>query len=284
MLGENNGISFLYSSLQVVQNDRGLMGADANSVLNAVSAIASMNLMIDPSFGQAFIATYKFKDGFVWKNLAQFQIGYKGLIELGHRSNQFKGLNTDDVRQGEFKSVDRMTGEIEFDWNQDQDERKKLPVIGYVAYFKLTNGFTKSLFMTIKEMKEHAEKWSKNYKDKDNGWQKDFDGMGRKTVLKLLLDKYAPKSTEMKRAIKFDQAIIDDIDGNKLNYIDNPNTTQKIDLDEQNRLVERQRFLDHIASSKTIEVLEQCFEHIDENDQEIKTAYDKKLKELKSKK
>lgn len=282
MLGDN-AMSFLYSALQVVQGDKGLMEADSQSVLNSVSAIASMNLMIEPSFGQAFITTNKFKDGFIWKTLAQFQIGYKGLIELGHRSNQFKGLNSSDVREGEFVSIDRMTGDIEFDWNQDQDARKKLPIIGYVAYFKLTKGFEKSLYMTIKEMTEHGQKWSKNFKEKENGWQKDFDGMGLKTVLKLLLDKYAPKSTEMQRAIKFDQAVINDIDGNKLNYIDNPNTTPKIDLEERNRLIENQRIIEHIKNAKTIHNLEQCFEHLPD-DEEIKKAYVEKLEKLKTKK
>lgn len=282
MLGEKNGISFLQSALQVVQKNPEMMKAESSSLLNAVSAIASLNLMIEPSFGQAFINVYKEKTGFVWRTLAQFQIGYKGLIELGHRTNQFFTLNAEDVRQGEFIRQDRLTGQIEFDWNQDQDERKKLPIIGFVAYFELTNGFRKSLFMTIKEMQDHGKKWSKNFKDKENGWQKDFYGMGRKTVLKLLLDKYAPKSRELQRAIAFDQAVINDIHGQSLNYIDNPNTKQQpIDIDEHNRLIERQRILNHIQNAKTIPNLEQCFEHIP--DDEVREKYNEKLKKLNSK-
>lgn len=275
MLGDN-AMSFLYSALQVVQKDFELSKADPQSILNSVSAIASMNLLIDPSFGQAFIGTYKVKPGLVWLTLAQFQIGYKGLIELGHRSNQFKGLNTDDVRQGEYVGTDRMTGITEFNWNQDQDARKKLPIVGYIAYFKLTNGFEKSLFMTIKEMNDHGRKWSKNFTDKNCGWQKDFDGMGKKTVLKLLLDKYAPKSTEMKKAIRFDQAIIDDMDGNNLNYADNPNNAPKLTLEESNRLIVQKRTLDFIANAKTMNQLESCFEAL--IDDETKNAYQEKKK------
>jgi recombination protein RecT len=260
-------MSFLYSALQVVEKDSNLIKADPHSILNSVSAIASMNLLIDPSFGQAFVGTYKIKVGIVWKTLAQFQIGYKGLIELGHRSNQFKGLNTDDVREGEYIGTDRMTGITEFNWNQDQDARKKLTIVGYIAYFKLTNGFEKSLFMTIKEMKDHGRKWSKNFNDKDCGWQKDFDGMGKKTVLKLLLDKYAPKSTEMKKAIRFDQAIIDDIDGNNLNYADNPNTKEpKMTLELSNRLIVQKRTLDFIENAKSIKQLEGCFEALTDDE------------------
>jgi recombination protein RecT len=275
MLGDN-AMSFLYSALQLVQKDFELSKADPQSILNSVSAIASMNLLIDPSFGQAFIGTYKVKVGLVWKTFAQCQIGYKGLIELGHRSNQFKGLNTDDVRKDEYIGTDRMTGITEFNWNQDQDARKKLPIVGYIAYFKLTNGFEKSLFMTIKEMTDHGRKWSKNFNDKDCGWQKDFDGMGKKTVLKLLLDKYAPKSTEMKKAIRFDQAIIDDMDGNNLNYADNPNNVPKLTLEESNRLIVQKRTLDFIANAKTINQLESCFEAL--IDDETKNAYQEKMK------
>jgi len=281
MLGEKNGIAFLQSALQVVQKNPEMLKAESNSLLNAFSAIASLNLLVDPSFGQAFIDVYKLKDGFIWRTLAQFQIGYKGLIELGHRTNQFYIINSIDVREGEFKKIDRMTGEIEFDWIQDQDERKKQPLIGFVAFFQLTNGFRKSWFMTIKEMQDHGKKWSKNFREKDNGWQKDFEGMGKKTALKLLLDKYAPKSVEMQRAISFDQAIINDINGQSLNYADNPNTKQKVDIEENNRNVQRQSIIDHIKNAKKIEVLEQCFEHIP--DDEIRLMYDEKKKKLTNK-
>jgi recombination protein RecT len=275
MLGDN-AMSFLYSALQLVQKDFDLSKADPQSILNSVSAIASMNLLIDPSFGQAFVGTYKVKVGLVWKTFAQCQIGYKGLIELGHRSNQFRGLNSGDVRQGEYLGTDRMTGEVKLDSSLDQDERKKLPIVGYIAYFKLTNGFEKSLFMTIKEMTDHGRKWSKNFNDKDCGWQKDFDGMGKKTVLKLLLDKYAPKSTEMKKAIRFDQAIIDDIDGNNLNYADNPNNVPKLTLEESNRLIVQKRTLDFIANAKTLNQLKTCYEAL--IDEETMEAYQTKLK------
>jgi len=259
MLGEKNGIAFLQSAFTLVSKDKKLQEAEPQSVLNSVSAIASLNLMIEPSFGQAFINVYKEKDGFVWRTLAQFQIGYKGLIELGHRTNQFEILNTIEVREGEFKSIDRMTGEIVFDWIQDQDERNKQKTVGFVAFFKLSNGFRKSLFMTLKEMQDHGKKWSKSFKEKDGQWMNDFEGMGKKTVLKLLMDKYAPKSVELQRAISFDQAIINDINGESLNYADNPKSNKKLDLDEHNRLIERERIKTHIETSSTIEKLEQCF-------------------------
>lgn len=284
MLGEQNGISFLYSALQVVEKEITLRNCEPTSILNAVSAIASINLMIEPSFGQAFIKSYKVKENnsLIWKTFAQFQIGYKGLIELGHRSNQFKRLNSVEVRENEFIGIDRMTGDIDFNWNQDQNARKKLPVVGYVAFFRLTNGFEKAFYMTMEEMKVHGQKWSENYKDKESIWQSDFDGAGKKTVLKLLLDKYAPKSTEMQRAIKFDQAIIEDLDGTKLDYIDNPNKKEKVDMEANNRLIENKRFIDHINNSKTIAKLKECEEHL--QDESVMELYQAKLEKLKTKK
>jgi len=278
ILGES-GISFLHQSLQIVQKDINLMKADNTSIFNSVCVIASLGLFIEPSFGHASINHYKIKDGLIWKTYAQFQIGYKGLIQLSLRSNQFKGLNSEDVREGEYLGTNRMTGEISFNWNPDQDKRKKLKVIGYVAYFSLLSGFEKSMFYTVKEMTEHGRKWSKNFLDKDSFWQKDFDGMGKKTTLKLLLEKYAPKSAEMKKAIRYDQAIIED-DGN-LNYADNPNGQKKLSLEESNRAIIEERTINYINSAKTLEALENCFESVDS--EKLSLAYEKKKQELKTK-
>lgn len=286
MLGDRS-TSFLNQSLSLVVHDpNGLGKAEPQSVLNAVSAVAALDLMIDPSFGQVFITSYKIKEDFNWKYYAQFQIGYKGLIELGLRSNQFYTINSTDVRDGEYRGQDRLTGEIGFEWLDDNDERKKRKVIGYVGYFQLTNGFRKSLFMTVKELQEHAKKWSStnNAKDKEKGWGSDFEGMSLKTVLKLLLDRFAPKSTEMKKAIRLDQAVIEDVNGDKLNYIDNPEPQQKSrnqQLKENNETALKNRILNHIKNSKTVEKLKECEASI--KDENLKLAFDAKMKALERK-
>jgi len=245
IMGEANALAFLQTSIQVVSKDTELMKAEPNSIVNAIYTGASLGLMIEPQFGQFFVQTYKVKEGLVWHTFAQFVMGWKGYVQLSYRSDMIKKVNPSDVREGEFVRIDRMRDEIEFDWNQDQDGRKKLPIIGFVAYFQLTNGGEKSFYMTDTEMKAHAKEYSKKYNDKDGFWLKDYVGQGKKTVLKLLLDKFAPKSKDLHRAIRFDQAIIGDMEGNKLNYIDNPKTKpKKVDLDEKNKAVEKQRFLD----------------------------------------
>lgn len=271
MLGKN-AQSFLMSVLNCVQNNVKLAECEPQSILMASAVAGTLGLPIDPNLGQAYIIPYNVKvktpgKPDTWIKKAQFQIGYKGLVQLGHRSQQFKGLNTVEVREGEYKGIDRMTGEIEFQWIQDNDEREKLPIIGFVAYFKLINGFEKSMFMTKTQMTAHGMKYSKTFKF--GQWQDDFIGMGKKTILKLLIDKFAPKSVEMQKAIKTDQSILGDYEGNKLNYPDN-DSNKIITLDEQNALEAKKRLKKHIEMSKDLETLEQCELHIsDEEDQKL---------------
>lgn len=280
MLGDNS-TSFLMSVLNCVQNNHKLAECEPQSILMASAVAGTLGLPIDPNLGQAYIIPYNIKIKEAgkpdrWVKKAQFQIGYKGLIQLGHRSQQFKGLNSIEVRQGEYIGVDRMTGEMDFEWIQDDDEREKLPIIGFVAYFKLINGFEKSLYMTTSKMTAHGKKYSKTFKF--GQWQDDYVGMGKKTVLKLLIDKYAPKSVEMQKAIKTDQAIIDDYEGNKLSYADN-DSNKIIDLDEQNEKEAKQRIINHIKNSKDLETLEQCESGIEDPD--IQKLYDEKKTSFK---
>jgi recombination protein RecT len=233
MLGDN-ATSFLMSVLNCVQNNERLAQAEPQSILMASAVAGTLNLPIDPNLGQAYIIPYNVKikekgQPDRWETRAQFQIGYKGLIQLGHRSRQFLGLNATEVREGEFKGVDRMTGKMDFEWIQDDDEREELPIIGFLAYFKLTNGFEKSFYMTNKKMNAHAKKYSKTYGQGFSQWTNDFVGMGKKTVLKLLIDKYAPKSVEMQKAITNDQGVFDQ-DGN-MKYLDN-GSNEPIDLEK----------------------------------------------------
>lgn len=241
MMGKNS-TAFLMSVLNCVQNNEKLSQCEPQSILMASAVAGTLGLPIDPNLGQAYIIPYNVKVKEAgkpdrWVSKAQFQIGYKGLIQLGHRSQQFVGLNSSDVREGEYVGSDRMTGEHGFNWIQDNDEREKLKIIGFVAYFKLKNGFTKSMYMTENQMKNHGSKYSKTFANKFGRWTIDFIGMGRKTVLKLLIDKYAPKSVDMQKAIKTDQAIVGDYEGNLLSYDDNSTKMTQEEKDERLRVV-----------------------------------------------
>lgn len=175
---------FISSLLSVVNNNKLLAKADPVTVISAGAMAAALDLPINQNIGFAYIVPYG--------GQAQFQMGYKGYIQLAMRTGQYKSINADVVYEGEIKSVNRFTGEFEF------GERTSNTVVGYMAYFKLVNGFEKYLYMTIEEMQAHAKKFSKNYKGGTEKWGlTDFHTMAIKTVLKRLLSKFGILSIEM---------------------------------------------------------------------------------------
>ncbi|KAF5030932.1 RecT family protein [anaerobic digester metagenome] len=192
---------FISSLLSVVNNNELLKKADPQSVLNSAVIAATLDLPINPNLGMAAIVPYN--DRRSNKYVAQFQIMYKGLIDLCQRSGQLTSLIDEVVYEGQLVKKNKFTGEYVF----EEDAKTSNKVIGYMAYFKLINGFEKTSFMTIDEISLHAKRYSQSYKSGFGVWKDDFDSMARKTVLKLLL-KYAPKSIETTNAIMFDQASI----------------------------------------------------------------------------
>ncbi len=161
----------------------------------------------------------------------------KGYQQLAVRSGQYLEINATDVREGEIKSINRLNGKIRFEWNQTQ-ERDKLPIIGYAAYFKLASGFSKTIYMTVEEIENHAIRYSETYRsDKDwvrkaSKWVTDKDQMSKKTVLKKLLnDGTAPRSIEMRMAIAADQSV--QYKENEYTYIDNDKSEAKAELAER---------------------------------------------------
>ena len=204
--------SFVNNLVALVSNNVKLQECEPMTIMFAGLKATALDLPLDPNLGYAYVIP--FRDNKTGTTLAQFQIGAKGFVQLSMRSGQFRTLNVSDVREGEIKSVDRLSGEIIFDWKED---RENMQIIGYVAYIKLLNGFEKSLYMTLNEIAKHGQKYSKTYKF--GVWQDNFGAMAEKTVLKRLLSKYAPLSVEMQQAVKSDQAVIT-ADGEQ--YIDNP--------------------------------------------------------------
>ena len=268
---------FIASLLSVVNNNKLLANADQNSIYTAALMAASLKLPINQNLGLAYIVPYAGK--------AQFQLGYKGFKQLAQRSGQFKVMHDTDVRDGEILNHNRLSGEIEFSWNQDSKNRLKKKVIGYVSYFKLLNGFESTFYMTVEEIDAHAKKYSQTYKRYGTGlWKDDFEGMAKKTVTKLNLSKNAPLSVELQRATIADQAVIKDFNPEDnenaviidADYVDNKETTdpEQIALEK-----EYTRISDHINSSKTKAELMQVESFL--VDDLHKTQFDEKLKTLK---
>lgn len=249
---------FKTSLLNVVNSNSLFEKVNPLSIIQSALVATTLDLPINSSLGYAYIIPYGVN--------AQFQLGYKGLIQLAQRTGQYQTISASEVKDGQIVSFDPLKG-IEFDWTKTDGE-----VIGYVAYFKLVNGFEKYLYMSIKELEAHGAKYSKTYR---NGpWKTEFDAMAKKTVLKQLISKFGIMSVEMQDAVVKDQQIIDK-EGNG-EYADNNNIIIKAEKDD------RSEVLKYIQDEvETIESLEQVVNEC--NTDEEREAYDKKYEELQDK-
>lgn len=204
---------FITSVLQSVASNAMLKDADPHSVFHAAAVAATLDLPINNNLGFAYIVPYRDnKQGGVV--VAQFQMGYKGFIQLAQRSGQFKTISAAPIMKGQLVEENPLTG-FRFDFTKkDSDE-----VIGYAAYIELLNGFQKTLYMSKSELEKHGARFSQSYRKGFGLWKDDFDSMAQKTVIKLLLSKFAPLSIEtIQSAVKSDQAVIGE--NGEANYVD----------------------------------------------------------------
>ena len=185
------------SSLTNVSQDQGLRNVDQMSIISSAMIAATLNLPIEKNLGYAYIVPYKGK--------GQFQMGYKGYIQLAQRSGQYRRLNVIPVYQDEFKSWNPLTEELDYTPNfhdRDEDEQP----VGYCAFFQLVNGFEKYVYWTRKQVDQHRRKFSKmSGGEKPTGvWATQYDAMASKTVIKNLLSKWGPLTVDMQKAIVSD--------------------------------------------------------------------------------
>lgn len=275
MLGKK-ATGFMVSVMNAVNSNKELRNADPNSVMFAAGIAASLDLPVDPNLGMSYIIPYnqKQQDG-SYKPVASYQIGYKGFLQLAQRSGQFLTISNTPIYEGQIVSENPLTGYV-FDFTKKESSK----VVGYAAYFKLINGFEKTLYMSVEEAKAHGKKYSQTYKRNFGLWETDFDAMALKTVTKLLLSKYAPLSIEMQTAIRTDQAKVNDWSGESVEYVDHEEVT--LDHEQVSAQKEHQRILDHINNSEDLETLQQVEEWLSDDIQ--KTAYDNQKKKLSKKK
>lgn len=227
------------SSVINVSSSPTLKDCEPTSIVSAAVVAATLDLPIDPNLGFSYIVPYnKTNKDRTKTKLAQFQMGYKGFIQLAQRSGQYKTINATEVFENEIKRVNRLTGEIEF----NDDPKPSTKVVGYLGYFSLLNGFEKALYMTREQLETHGKKYSQSYKStqdwvvKQSLWTTDFDSMATKTVIKLLISKYGPLSIEMQKAVAADQAFIkedvlnpnSDIDASSMEYVDNSESNENV--------------------------------------------------------
>lgn len=216
-----NAPAFATSVMQIANSNDMLAKADPHTVFSAAVMAAVMNLPISNQLGMAYIVPFntKKKDANgkeYWVTEAQFQIGYKGWIQLALRSGQVKRISATPIYAGQLVKADPLRG-YEYDFTV---EAKGQP-IGYAAYLELLNGCEAELYMTRKQAEGHAGRYSETFKKGFGVWKNNFDAMALKTVLKSLISKYAPKSVEMQQALQADQAVIRDVDNQEFDHIDN---------------------------------------------------------------
>ena len=207
---------FAMALVQVVDGNEQLKNAEPQSIFNAGIASAILGLPIEKNLGFSYIVPYGDK--------AQFQIGYKGFIQLALRTGQYKLINSTAIKEGEIKLKNRLTGEIEFNFIEDDDLRDTLKTIGYASYIEFNNGFRNTLYMSMKQVQAHAQKYSKSFGYKNSVWTTNFDAMALKTVLKLNLAKFGALSVDFEKALQLDGATINKVQDNgtlEAEYSDN---------------------------------------------------------------
>lgn len=261
--------AFITSVLQITAQSDLLSKADPVSIYQCAAVAATLDLPLNPNLGFAYIIPYgqKQKDG-TYKQVAQFQIGYKGFIQLAQRSGQFKTIAAAPIYEGQLIEQNPLTGFL-FDFTKKTSD----VVIGYAAHFSLLNGFEKTLFMTVEELRKHGGRFSQTFKKGYGLWKDDFESMATKTVIKLLLSKFAPLSVDMQRAVITDQALVNDADTVDVTYVDNE--VQPIDK-------EQERVALMIQDAETQEELDAVYDHVTDAQLDMFMAKKEKLSKAKT--
>ena len=218
VLGKRSA-AFTSSIISAVSANKDLAACEPMSVISSAAVAAAMDLPISPGLGMAHIVPYNQKNSDV--KVAQFQIGWKGFVQLAMRTGQYKTINLTSVLEGQLKKHDPFTGEMEFQAEASSDKQ-----IGYLLYFKLLNGYEKYFYMSHAQCLAHGKRYSKAFKKGFGLWVENFEAMALKTVCKLGLSKYGVLSVEMQKAIEMDQAAINE-DGSP-SYIDNSDAAKDV--------------------------------------------------------
>lgn len=228
VLGSKNGTRFITSIVSAVTNNKQLQECSNGSIVSAALLGESLNLSPSPQLGMYYLVPYNSKDG----TIAQFQMGYKGFVQLAIRSGCYKKLNVLPIKEGELVRFDALNEEIEVNLIPDEEAREKAKTIGYYAMFEYTNGFRKAIYWSKSKMESHALRYSKGYAAKKGYtfWEKDFDAMACKTMIRQLISKWGVMSTDFEKAYEADQGVIGE--NGSITYVDNDNSVAETPNEE----------------------------------------------------
>lgn len=259
VVGGKNGTRFISSIVSAVQTTPALQECTNPSILSAALLGEALNLSPSPQLGQFYMVPFDNKKKGVKE--AQFQLGYKGYIQLAVRSGYYKRLNVMAIKEGELVRYDPLNEEIEVNLIEDDIVREETPTTGYFAMFEYENGFRKTMYWSKQKMLSHADKYSQafhmnavesdnprrqrvsyddylkgNYPKSDEWkyssfWYKDFDGMAMKTMLRQLISKWGIMSIDLQTAVDKDMAVIHE-DGSA-EYVENEQEEENVVADQE---------------------------------------------------
>ena len=233
---------FIASITSAVATNPALQECEPSSIVAGALVGEALELSPSPVLGEYYLVPFKNSKEGVTK--AQMQIGYKGYLHLAIRSGQYKDIDVFEIHEGEFKGRDKETGKFKFEFIENEAERLSKPVIGYMGYFELLNGFRKTLYISKEEMEKHANTYSKafnleDYKKLQAGqipekdlwkyssfWYKNFDTMAFKTVLRQLISKWGIMSIQLQEAFTKDMAVMKD--NGDYEYVDSTNGMEEV--------------------------------------------------------
>ena len=253
MVGATDSQEFITSITSAVNTNPALAECDPQTIISAALLGQSLHLKPSPQLGYFYMVPFNNRKKGTKE--AQFQLGYKGLLQLAIRTSEYIDIDAIEIKEGEYKGRDKFTGRPKFEFVEDDDIRENLPVVGYMAYFEMKNGYIKRLYWSKTKMENHADTYSmafdlEKYHDLQEGkipqseqwkyssfWYKNFDEMAKKTMLRQLLSKHGLLSTEMQKAVESDQAVITkDL---QPEYVENENVIDNAAIEkEQTQAVE----------------------------------------------
>lgn len=252
---KNRATRFIASISSAVATNPDLQQCDAGTILSGALLGESLNLSPSPQLGQYYLVpfnkTIKNEDGSSRQIIvAQFQLGYKGYIQLAIRSGYYKKINVIAIKKGELVRYDPLNEEIEVNLIDDEEERENAESVGYYAMFEYVNGFRKSLYWSKSKMENHAIKYSKGYAAHKGYtfWEKDFDGMAFKTMLRQLISKWGIMSIEMEQAIEKDMSTIN-TDGS-YEYVDNEELLLSQGEEEQQPKIQEENTVKEVSMNE----------------------------------
>lgn len=227
---EKRASKFIAAISSAVAVNPVLQDCDAGTILSGALLGESLELSPSPMLGHYYLVPYNDKKR---GKIATFQLGYKGYVQLAIRSGQYKNINAISIKEGELKSWNPLTEELELELMEDELAREKAKTVGYVAYFELVNGFKKTIYWSKEKMTKHARTYSKAYGTEYSFWTKDFDEMAYKTLLRQLISKWGIMSVEIQKAYQSDMSALD-LEGNP-EYVDNMPYDEPVDDEPDNQ-------------------------------------------------